>query len=470
MTLNRRSKRTILTGSVGGVVALVLGLFIADIYPNNNNSSTTHTTVTSDSELAQKENVADSQDLTAVSEEGNEESSNDRDRPINNTRTDWLVFSTPSNEFKTDEQDQQPVPIITTVSEEVEETIEPADVEPVVLDTILECSVPDHLRLGSTASFSAILYNSNLRVLPDQMIVWTISPGNTSFTSITEFDGTTEATPDLSDLTLGIYDVSATPMGQEGIACIDSFAVVRGGGGGGGSGSSSDGSSSNPDDDTADDITKPELRITMPTAGEVFSGPSSGGIPVLVTGIASDESGIQTVEVRWTAWYGLTGYRMASPSSPDDWSIWEYDQIKFNTEGTKTILVKATDKQGDNSWKAVTFDVTFTTDNTKPFVAITAPEEESIITGQPDDGDTVTVTVNGTASDIYTGVQIVEVRTDSTGYQQATPTSPGDWSSWSCGITFTAPGPHQIVARVTDNVGNMQWHILNVIVELEPPA
>jgi hypothetical protein len=472
MTLNRRSKGTVLIGSIGAV-ALVLGLVIAGIYPNNS-SSTPPGQILSDSELGQNETNTDPQDIVVSEEEENESNNDDPDPPVNNTNTDGLVFSLASDELNTDDKKQQPVQEITTVSKEEEEKdiVEPVDEtsmdeEPDVLDAILECSVPDRIRRGSTPSFSAILFDSNLRSLPDQTIVWTISPGNISFTSITQYDGTTEVTPDLPELTPGIYDVSATLKDQEDIACTDSFSYTRGGGGGGGSSNNSATTTDDDDNDDNDDndnIAKPELRITTPTAGDVYSGQSSGGIPVFVTGTASDESGIQSVEVRWNAWYGLTGYRMANPNGPDDWSIWDYDLIEFNTEGTKTILVKATDNEGNKSWKAVTFNVTFTIDNTKPLVEITAPGEGSVITG-PADG--VTVTVNGTTSDIYTGVQNVEVRTDLAGYEQATQTSAGDWSTWSYDVTFTTSGPHQIVARVVDNAGNMQWYIANVTVNLE---
>ncbi len=457
MALNNRSKGTVLIGSIGAV-ALVLGLVIAGIYPNNN--SMTASSIPSDSGEAENENIADTQDIIVLEEENG--STTDTDPPMNNTSTDWLVSSTPSEEFKEDEQEHQSVHGMTTVSKEdiVGPTNEiPLDEGSDDTDAILECSVPDRIRRGSTAGFSAILFDSNLRSMPNQTIVWTISPGNYSFTSITRLDGTTEVNPDLSGLAQGVYDVSATLMDQEGIACTDSFALTLSGGGG---------SSSSNDSATSDDgITKPELRITMPSVGDVYSGQSSGGIPVFVTGTAADDSSIQSVEVRWTAWYGLTGYRMANPNGPDDWSTWEYDLIKFNTEGAKTILVKATDKEGNKSWKAVTFDVVFTIDNTKPLVAITAPEEGSIITGQ---ADGVTVTVSGTASDIYTGVQNVEVRTDLTGYEQAIQTSADGWSTWSHDVTFTTSGPHQIIARVTDNAGNMQWYITNVTVNLESDA
>lgn len=448
-----------------GAVAVVLGLVIAGIYPYN--SSKPSGQIPSDSEEVRTDDIADPQDAILLEEES--ESNYDSDPPLNNTNTDWPAFSTPSNGLGTDEQEQQPVSEITTVVFQ-ENIVGPADEipmdeEPDATHYILECSVPDYIRWGSTASFSAILYDSNLRPIPDQTIVWTISPGNSSLTSITQLDGTTEPTLDLSELALGNYDVSATLMDQKDtIVCTDSFAVIRAGGGGGGS----NGSSSNSATPVADDITtKPELGITIPTIGDVYRGQSSGGIPVIVAGVAADDGGIQSVEVRWTAWYGMTGYRMANPTSTNDWSTWEYDHIIFNTEGTKTVLVKATDKDGNTSWKSVTFDVEFTIDNTKPFVQITAPKEGSIITG-PVDG--VTFTVTGTASDIYTGVQNVEVRTDMTGYEQAIQTSADGWSSWSYDVTFTTSGPHQIVARVTDNAGNMQWHIANVIVNLESDA
>lgn len=192
------------------------------------------------------------------------------------------------------------------------------------------------------------------------------------------------------------------------------------------------------------------LKITSPT-GEPIPG-SSSGVLVKVTGTASDASNIASVEVRWTATWGLTGYRMATPTEPNNWSSWSYDGIKFTTSGEKRILVKATDGMGNSKWKVVTFTVEFTEDK------ISTSVTEGAVVG-------ATLHVTGAATAFQAGVQKVEVRTDLSGYSLATPDSP-DWSAWSHDLTFTTSGPLQVIVRVTDNAGKMFWLTTNVTVQL----
>ena len=70
-----------------------------------------------------------------------------------------------------------------------------------------------------------------------------------------------------------------------------------------------------------------------------------------------------------------------------------------------------------------------------------------------------TVVIQGTASDNTggSGIRDVYTRLDAGAYLIATPTSPGNWSSWSRGYNITATGSHTIIARATDNAGNIQW-------------
>jgi hypothetical protein len=51
----------------------------------------------------------------------------------------------------------------------------------------------------------------------------------------------------------------------------------------------------------------------------------------------------------------------------------------------------------------------------------------------------------------------VYTRLDAGAYLIATPTSPGNWSSWSRSYNITTTGSHNITARATDNAGNIQW-------------
>ncbi|HET7283974.1 MAG TPA: hypothetical protein VFI70_04745 [Nitrososphaeraceae archaeon] len=47
-------------------------------------------------------------------------------------------------------------------------------------------------------------------------------------------------------------------------------------------------------------------------------------------------------------------------------------------------------------------------------------------------------------------------------YTTATPSAPGNWSTWS--ITFNIPttGSQRIQARATDNAGNQNWNSIKI--------
>lgn len=443
MAINKKEKGTILVGIVGAV-AVILGLVFAGFYSTNFGlAEPVPEPEEKQSDQAVNDNGSGLQDeIEAESSFMAGENANAVD--------DAMAFAIPSNKAE-----QQPEAVVTSDAPvPIEEPM--ASEQPNAVVT-LECSVPSSIRRGSDSSFSAILFDSNLDAYSGQSISWDVSPGGLSFTSITQAGGTTEVTPDLSPLPVGNYDVVARfeSAGQE-AACAESFDLTS---------RHSNAHSSSADDSA--DVTRPGLSITMPASGDTFTGPSSGGIPVYVTGTASDDGSIQSVEVRWDAWYGLTGYRMAdSAGTSGDWSTWSYDGIKFSTDGTKKILAKSTDAAGNKSWKIVEFEVLFTEDNTRPVIEISAPVDGSVITG-PAEG--VTVLVTGTASDFYEGLQNVEVRTDLSGYELATLGSPSASSTWSHEVTFATSGMHQIVTRATDNAENMQWKVINVTVQLGGP-
>lgn len=318
--------------------------------------------------------------------------------------------------------------------------VEPKTVMPA--QPVLDCSVPASVPQDSQLNWSAILLDSSLQPAAGQTIAWQVSPGDYSFSSVTKPDGTTATAVNLSGISPGTYNVTAIFDGNLGKAtCLAPLEITK-------IHSSSNimpGSSS-----PGGDVIGPELKITSPI-GPTKSG-SSSGVFVKVTGTASDASNIARVEVRWTATWGLTGYRMATPTEPSNWSSWSYDSIKFTTAGEKRILVKATDGMGNSKWKVVTFTVEFTEDK------ISTSITEGAIVG-------TTLHVTGTATAFNAGVQKVEVRTDLSGYGQADPKALGDWSAWSHDLTFTTNGPHQVIVRVTDNAGKMYWLTTNVTVQ-----
>jgi ELWxxDGT repeat protein len=90
-------------------------------------------------------------------------------------------------------------------------------------------------------------------------------------------------------------------------------------------------------------------------------------------------------------------------------------------------------------------------DLTPPSSTITAPVAGESVRG-------TSYTVSGTASDLMSGVAMVEVSTDSGAtWISATDTSGnGTWSTWSYDWPLPADGAHTVTVRATDLSGNVQ--------------
>lgn len=336
-------------------------------------------------------------------------------------------------------------------------TAEPETLAPA--SPLLDCSVPSSIPQDSQLGWSSILLDHGLQPLAGKTISWQISPGGRSFTAVTQADGTATAAVNLIGISPGIYNVTAALDGNPGnatVSCTQSFEIVH-------TTSSSSGGRTFTvaQEGSAADAEGPGLKITAPIDGQQIPG-SSFGVPVRVEGTASDASNMASVEVRWTANWGLTGYRIATPAGQNDWSTWSYDGIKFDTQGEKKILVKATDVAGNKSWKVVTFSILFASDK----ITTNITDGQAIPgTGSGD----ATLHLTGTATKFDpAGVQKVEVRTDLSGYNPAVPDAPGDWSAWSYDVTFPTSGSHQVIVRVTDNAGTAYWLVTNVTVQPAP--
>lgn len=183
------------------------------------------------------------------------------------------------------------------------------------------------------------------------------------------------------------------------------------------------------------DTMPPSIIITKPASG------STVGSTVTIAGTAYDNSGIKLVEIKING----GSYVMATPKAPGDWSTWSYS-LSFSSTGWKSIVIKATDKAGNQAW----ISASFFCDTTAPVVKISDPSpSSSILTG--------TVKAFGTASDLGSGVKLVEVKVGSGSYVAATPKSVGDWSTWTATVNIVNQGGYTMTARATDKVGNMQW-------------
>ena len=74
------------------------------------------------------------------------------------------------------------------------------------------------------------------------------------------------------------------------------------------------------------------------------------------------------------------------------------------------------------------------------------------------------ILVQGTASDNSgSGINNVSVRYDNTvPYVTATPSAPGNWSTWSITLSIRTAGSHTILARATDNSGNQKRYDITI--------
>jgi hypothetical protein len=86
-------------------------------------------------------------------------------------------------------------------------------------------------------------------------------------------------------------------------------------------------------------------------------------------------------------------------------------------------------------------------DTVVPSVSIGAPLTDEILTGP---APSLTVTVTGTAADVGSGLQVVEVSVDGGAFAAATGTD-----SWSFVTAPLAEGPHSVSVRAKDNSGNL---------------
>lgn len=93
------------------------------------------------------------------------------------------------------------------------------------------------------------------------------------------------------------------------------------------------------------DGTKPIVFVSFPANGTIIEK-ESDVLRLNVTGTAIDEdSKIKQVEISVE---GLV-FQLANPSAPDDWSTWSFSYI-VSSEGTKRILVRATDDADNKRW------------------------------------------------------------------------------------------------------------------------
>lgn len=206
------------------------------------------------------------------------------------------------------------------------------------------------------------------------------------------------------------------------------------------------------------------VRIDAPAAGSTLNGPH-GGMSFTITGVSSVVSGggsISKVEVQ----VGSGEWKIASQTGPTlaTWAILG----NVNAAGPLTVTARATHSTGKTTTHAVNVNVALAPppDTSAPGLNITFPTEGQELPGNS--AGAATVSVTGTASDIQSGVQTVELKLDGGAYTQVSPVNP-DWSSWTKVVNIPAAGNHTLTARCTDKAGNVTTKTVSLRVTAAPP-
>jgi hypothetical protein len=189
------------------------------------------------------------------------------------------------------------------------------------------------------------------------------------------------------------------------------------------------------------DTTLPTIRIEAPTNGQNFKTAT-----ITVSGIASDDVGVDKVEVK----IGSGDWELADLNLgfPVIWS-----KSVTLSAGSNTITARATDAAGNTKEASVTVTYNRETTDNLPTITISTPTDGQEVT-------TPGIAVSGTASDDK-GVSKVEIQVGSGSWQVATGTS-----TWSKSVTLAA-GANTITARATDTAGNIKE--ASVTVTYNPP-
>ena len=183
------------------------------------------------------------------------------------------------------------------------------------------------------------------------------------------------------------------------------------------------------------DLTAPTLSIDAPDNGAMFNVAD-----VLVSWTASDlMSGIAEYAVN------INGTWTVVPSANSNYLFTDL------SDGSHTVLVKATDNVGNYVVK----NVTFITDITTPYVVIVTPADGAM-------SNVSSVFVEWTAVDNATSVNQTHIWVDDEDHVNVT-------GLFNYTFTGLSEGTHVIHVLASDMVGNSQEKSVSILVDLTPP-
>jgi predicted CXXCH cytochrome family protein len=208
------------------------------------------------------------------------------------------------------------------------------------------------------------------------------------------------------------------------------------------------------------DNTAPTVSITNPTGTRyTILGTSTtnnqaiGGTSYTITGTASDGtgSGVQSVYVSTNP--GNTVWVPVSTGTNN----WSYTWT-LPADGNYTVKAKAVDNI--NNMGQPTSGTAVLVDNTPPSATITAPTNNTKLTG-------MSYTIQGTTADTGSGVSKVEISVDG-GKSWNLVKQLSVLASWSYIWSLPCDGAYNILSRVTDYAGNVTTPTVAVTVDTAP--
>ncbi|HEX08259.1 MAG TPA: hypothetical protein ENG38_00435 [Thermoplasmatales archaeon] len=176
---------------------------------------------------------------------------------------------------------------------------------------------------------------------------------------------------------------------------------------------------------------QPQIDITYPRNGDTISG------IVNITGTASDPNGDNTID-RVEIKLGNGNWQLAT-GTVNWYYIWDTSSIDY--EEDFSISARVYDVNGSSSLKVIYVTVNNQGGNSRPTVAITSPEDGTIVTEK-------TIKIEGTASDPDGSISIVKIRIGGGEWKTASGTT--SWS-YNLDVSNLIKGPITIKVVAYDD-------------------
>ncbi len=159
---------------------------------------------------------------------------------------------------------------------------------------------------------------------------------------------------------------------------------------------------------------------------------------------------------------GSTFAQIFAGQSQKNLNFQRYDFADSIARQLKITVIRNT----ENNWASITEIKVYgyslgIQDTVKPLVTIDRPISGSEVFTASSSSNTANIIIAGKAFDSGSGIKLVEVKAENTGFKSASPASAGNWAQWTSSLTLPV-GNHQLVARATDNSGNQQTSVLSL--------